>query len=127
MNPQNRIISIHVDAPDSIEGQTDRWVDVHATIVREHIAVHPTFKRELRVRSEQWTATHVPTGRYLCRAASESLAVAAAAAFARLPVDWGVTTEATAKQWQAELLNHAHAIRCMAAVGDLQALKESSR
>ncbi len=121
MTPENRIIAIIVD-PRASGADTYR-VDVHATVVREHIAVHPTFRQELRLLSEQWTVTHIPTGRSMCVVRDKPLAVAAAAAFARLPINWGTTTAVTPKEWPQDVCRNAHAIRVMAESGDLKGLK----
>ncbi|MCW0459006.1 hypothetical protein NB717_000074 [Xanthomonas sacchari] len=125
MTAENRIISIIVDPRDP---EMDAYrVDVHATVVREHIAAHPTFRQEFRLRSEQWTVTHIPTGRSMCVVRDKPLAVAAAAAFARLPIDWGTTTAVTPKEWPQDVCQNAQSIRVMAECGDLQGLKAAFR
>ncbi|MCI2243243.1 hypothetical protein L3067_01290 [Xanthomonas sp. PPL568] len=125
MTAENRIISIWCGQPgDTIESGT--MVDVHATPVTEHIAVHPTIGGD-PAAAVRWTVTHIPTGLRMCAAPTKAVATAAASAFSRLPVDWSAFTLDAARTMPEGLAKDIGSIKYMALFGKLNALEEAHR
>ncbi|MBB5875853.1 hypothetical protein [Xanthomonas sp. 3498] len=121
MTAENRIITIRFGKPS--EGIANAGaVDIHATPVSEHIAVHPTQDASV-LKCDRWTATHVPTGLRICRAPTKEVAIAAAEAFGRLDIDWSSVTPEAAKDWPEDLRNQARSVQSLARQGELEKLK----
>ncbi|MBB4126263.1 hypothetical protein GGR77_001553 [Xanthomonas translucens] len=125
MIAEPRIICIRFGKP-SLGNDHAENVDVHATVVHEHMAVHPALGKTIP-RLERWTVTHIPTGLAMCAAPKKPVAVAAAAAFARLPIDWGFTDPGVPSSWSEELRSKLRSLKDMATLGDINSLKGACR
>ncbi|MRG98833.1 hypothetical protein GIY21_00840 [Xanthomonas sontii] len=121
MTDENRIITIYCGKPGQSIADA-KVVDVHATPVGEHMAVHPSVGKPIPY-TERWSATHIPTGRQMCVAPTKEAAIAAAEAFARLPIGWSTFTFEEAGSLPEALVQKIVAIKDMAARCDIKALK----
>ncbi|GHH52428.1 hypothetical protein [[Pseudomonas] boreopolis] len=107
------------------EGAPPVRVDVHATRVTEHFAVHPARDRAPNqpIFSLPWVVTHIGSGLAAARGESKRVVQLAARAFEALPIDWSGAFDMGHCALSEEQRAQCNAIRSLAAVGALAALE----